>query len=442
MKDNQGHLINMVQPGSPASFAGIKAGWRLLRIDGRAIEDIIDYRIMEADDSLKLLFLTEKGFLRRVKINKKPEERLGLGFEPPTINKIKRCGNKCIFCFIDQNPSGLRPSLYLKDDDYRLSFLYGNFITLNRISAAEIERIISLQLSPLYISVHTTDPKLRRLMFGNKNAGRGLLNLKKLVEGGIKIHAQIVLCPGYNTGPEMVRTVNSLDSLGFNLLSVAIVPVGLTAYRHKLTKLKRFTADEAETVVGQIENLQKIFLDKRKSRFVFLADEFYLMAGKPFPEEQEYEGYPQLENGVGLARLFLNELADIAADDKEIPQCGLRFTIAAGKAAEPMLEQLVKHLRGQKKIEINMIAVENYFFGRQVTVSGLLAGSDLIAGLKGEDLGDVVFIANSLLKEGSTVFLDNITVAELENVLEVNICPVSGPLELLRKIRVYCKKAP
>lgn len=428
----KGHLIDSVAPGSPAARAGIKAGWRLLRIDGQKVGDLIDYRILEADDLLTLLITGYDGKLKRFKIRKPAGSSLGLRFDPLTIDRLQRCPNHCLFCFVDQNPQGLRSALYVKDDDYRLSFLYGNFITLNRVREEDLKRIIRLQMSPLYVSVHTTNPELRVQMMGSKLAKRGLTNLKQLVKAGINIHGQLVLCPGLNTGPELERSISDLAALGENILSVALVPVGLTRHRADNFEIRGFNADEARIMVEQIEVLQQKYLADRASRFVFLADEFYNLAVRAYPPDPAYEGYPQLENGVGLARLFWEELAQL---EEKLPQLifsggELTITIVTGKAALSVLEQLAARLRQVEGLTVKLIAAENYFFGKQVTVSGLLTGSDLLKALEKEEKGDLVFIANNLLRDSGDLFLDDLSVEEVETMLKVPLKVVKGPLEL------------
>lgn len=430
-----GHKVKNVSPGSPAAAAGIRAGWKLLGIDDRPITDIIDYKIMEADESLTLLVLNGRGYLRRIKIVKPPGTALGLSFEHPTISPIRSCGNRCIFCFIDQNPPGMRPALYLKDDDYRMSFLYGNFITLNRDSESDIKRIISLHLSPLYVSVHATDPVLRRKIFGTKNADRGLANLKKLVRGGIRVHAQVVLCPGYNSGKALRRTIKDLARMGPNLLSIALVPVGLTGHRANLPPIKGFSGEEACALMNDLKTMQEFFLQRRGTRFVYAADELYLLAGEPFPADGDYEGYPQLENGVGLARLFLDELEDLNPFGFKNQGVKPNLTVVTGKAAAPLLEQAVNKIHSCGAARIKMAIVPNIFFGERVSVSGLLTGADIMAALEGKDPGDAVIIAGNLLKDQSSRFLDDMNVGELEKKLGVPLLTASGPREMYAVIR-------
>lgn len=430
----KGFLISVVDKNSPAEAAGLKSGWKIFRIDNCRPTDIIDYKIMESGENVSVLAQDEPGLFRRIKTVKKAGEGLGLAFDPPTLNELQRCGNRCIFCFIDQNPGNMRSSLYLKDDDYRLSFLYGNFITLNRLTESEIKRIIKLQLDPLYVSVHTTNPALRVKMFGSKRAERGLRNLKSLADNGIKIHAQVVLCPGINTGEELNKTINDLAGMGKSILSVALVPVGLTGYRQDLETISSFTAGEASKLVSKIGKMQKKYLLEKKSRFVFLADEFYTLAGIDYPPSEEYEGFPQLENGVGLARLFLDELDKLTGLGIKALQKDLKITVAAGSAAKGIIEELKKSLSSIKGLNVNIEIIDNRFFGGHVSVTGLLTGSDIKSALEGKEIGDVLFISKSMLKDQSAMFLDDTDIPALEAGLNTKIIPVSGPLELIQKI--------
>lgn len=440
IKRPQGHIIKAVKPGSPAASAGIKPGWTLIRVDNQPITDILDYRIMIADERVSMLLLTDDGRLRRVRLKLAGAVSPGLEFNSPAIAPLQHCGNRCIFCFIEQNPPGMRSSLYVKDDDYRLSFLYGNFITLNRVTDAELKRIISLQLSPLYVSVHTTNPALRQTMFGTKRAEKGLLNLKKLAKAGIKIHAQVVLCPGYNTGKELLRTLRDLNDLGENILTIALVPVGLTSYRDDLTVLNKFTATDSTELIKVVEQLQNVYLEKRGTRFVFLADEFYSMAGVSFPEEEAYEGFPQLENGVGLARLFLGELDRLQELMPVKMARKLTATLVTGKSAAPLLKLLADQLSRIEGLTVNLQIAANKYFGNQVTVSGLLTGTDLLSVLKGKETGDVVFITESQLKDQSDLFLDNMSLTELEKNLKTPVRAVSGPLQLFECLKAITEK--
>jgi len=434
MNNIKGHLVDHVTGGSPADQAGIKAGWRLLRLDNQEIGDIIDYKIIESDTSLRLLLMDDRGILRRVKIHKPADTPLGLSFDPPTMDRLQHCRNRCIFCFVEQNPPGLRKPLYVKDDDYRLSFLYGNFITLNRMTGDEIERVKKLQLSPLYVSVHTTNPALRKVMFNSGGAEKGLENLKKLVAAGIQIHTQIVLCPDFNTGEEMDRTIRDLDNLGRGILSVALVPVGLTRHRSGLPALERFDPGSTKKLIDHISVLQKKYLQRRGSRFIFLADEFYNLAGLPLPGDDEYENYPQLENGVGLARQFMKQLEELSqADIKKLPR-NISATVVSGLAAKPQVLKMAETLNRVDNLKVSPVFVKNRFFGEDVTVSGLLTGSDLLVTLEGKQVGDVVFVPSVMLKENSNLFLDDLKLSDLEETLQVRVRAVSGPKELFNQI--------
>ncbi len=434
MKKADGPTINKVSAGSPASKAGLRAGWKLIRIDNQPVGDIIDYKIMESDHELQLLVLTDRGIIRRVKINKPVNEPLGLSFNPPTITKMQHCGNQCIFCFVDQNPPGMRASLYVKDDDYRLSFLYGNFITLNRLSEKELQRIINLRLSPLYVSVHTTNPRLRAEMFGTERAVKGLEYLRKLVDAGINIHSQVVLCPGYNDGRELAATVEDLAKMGPAIKSLAVVPLGLTGHRKGLKPLRKYSEPEAEDIIDKIECFQEKFLKQRGTRFVFSSDEFYNLASRPLPPDDSYENYPQLENGVGLSRQFLNELHALGEKLPFLPGKFQNLTIAAAPAAEKLLEELVEYFTRVTGVDINLQIVDNKYFGEEVTVSGLLTGSDLLRALKGKPLGDVVFITKSMLKDRDNIFLDDMTINYVENELQVSLVAVDGPKDFFSEL--------
>lgn len=434
MKKADGPTIDKVIPGSPASEAGIKPGWKLIRIDNQPVGDIIDYKIMEADHELRLLVLTDRGVMRRLKLKKSVNTPLGLNFNPPTITKMLHCGNQCMFCFVDQNPPDMRSPLYIKDDDYRLSFLYGNFITLNRLNERELKRITSLRLSPLYVSVQTTNPQLRAKMFGTERAVHGLENLQYLVDSGIKIHTQVVLCPGYNDGSELDKTVADLYNMGPGILSLAVVPLGLTAHRNGLMQLRKYTKQEAGELLSKVEKLQEVFLKERGTRFIFASDEFYHLASKQVPPEECYEGYPQQENGVGLARQFLNELYSLKKQQAAYPDKSLQITIAAAPAAKALLKELAGKFKSELGLDIDLQIIKNHFFGEEVTVSGLLTGSDLLRSLKGKALGDVVFITKSMLKDNDNVFLDDMSLKEVEKELKVPLVAVDGPQDMLNEL--------
>lgn len=434
MKNPQpGYLIKGVDPASPAALSGIGAGWRLLRVDGKPVTDIIEYKILEADSELTLLVMDPDGYLHRRLVEKSPDRSLGLSFDPPTMGPLRRCGNRCLFCFIEQNPPGMRSKLYLKDDDYRLSFLYGNFITLNRESEAELNRIKRLNLSPLYVSVHTAIPTLRRKLFRSGRADRGLINLARLVEAGIKVHAQIVLCPGINDGEPLDYTISWLDSLGPGLLSTGLVPVGLTAHRAGLFPLQAYKATEARRLLDWVDERQRYYLGRRGSRFVYAADEFYQLAGMSFPATDCYEDYPQLENGIGQARVFLNELGEIGGTIQPGEFAGLKVTLATGRAGSDLLEPLRRAIISGGA-EVNLVEADNSLFGPRVTVAGLLTGRDFYAALADKHSGDLIILPRTALRDDN-VFLDGIALETLERDLATTVRAASGPRELLALLR-------
>ncbi|MFO8191999.1 MAG: DUF512 domain-containing protein [Bacillota bacterium] len=438
MKREKEFLIEDVKSGSPADLAGIRAGWKLLCMDGKQIGDILDFRIMESDTRVNLLLIDERGRLRKKTIAKKVDEQLGMQFNPPTMARMKYCSNKCLFCFIDQNPPGLRPPLYIKDDDYRLSFLYGNFVTLNRLTEEELKRIVKMRLSPLYVSVHSTNPGLRQKLFGNERAERGMQNLRKLVRAGIRIHAQIVLCPGINTGPEMKNTIRDLYKMGTNILSIALVPVGLTKHRQGLPDLRLFTTAEADALIAKVEKLQNYFLSRRGTRLLYAADEFYVLSGRDIPVADDYENYPQLENGIGLLRIFLDELQKIegVAGEKD-PR--LNISLVTGLAAEYYIRKLVAVLEaGSQNLRCKVFIIKNRYFGPEVNVAGLLTGSDLIRELENKELGDLLIVPATAVNKKNALFLDGLSLQDLAKKVGAPVYIAGGPLEalaLLEKIR-------
>lgn len=430
-----GPLVSSVKDGSPAARAGIRAGWTLLQVDGQDPGDILDYLIEASDNRVELDLRDENGEVRRLILRKRAGAPCGLSFTPPTIIPPQLCCNNCIFCFVEQNPPGLREALYFKDDDYRMSFLYGNYITLNCLGKQDLKRILALQLSPLYVSVHATSPRLRQVIFRSAGAWRGLDNLHRLLQGGIKIHAQVVLCPGYNTGTELFRTLYHLYKMGPNLLSVALVPVGLTAYRAGLPQLRSLTAVEARDLIATVAAWQRFCRRRRGSRFVFAADELYLLAGVPLPPHAAYEQYQQLENGVGLGRLFLRELNDVkrptmATAGSRRP----RVTIVTSRAAEPLIHRLTSRSAFRLRASFQLVVARNSFFGEPVSVAGLLAGSDILRALQGRDLGEAVYCSDRMLNDRGVLFLDNLSLRDLALKLGRPLYPVSGPRELARHL--------
>ncbi|MCL2486004.1 MAG: DUF512 domain-containing protein [Oscillospiraceae bacterium] len=433
--------IASVEPGSPAEKQGITPGETLISINKNEIRDILDYRFFEAEREVLLELGT-----REFAIQKGEYEALGLGFDTYLMDKKRSCKNKCVFCFIDQMPKGLRESLYFKDDDERLSFLFGNYVTLTNLTEREIDRIIQMKISPVNISVHTTNPELRVKMMANKSAGEVLKFLPKLAEAGIKLNCQLVLCPGINDGGELERSLHDLVALSVKhdsaVQSIAVVPVGLTAHRDGLCNLRGFTGEEAGQVVGAVEMWQKAAYSHCGSRLVWAADEFYLACGRELPGEDFYEGYPQLENGVGLiASLreeFLRALDNVDGGGK-IRRASIATGASAGNFIESLLDGARKKWHNNKWADRGWIVypIRNDFFGPEVTVAGLVTGRDLVSQLKGRDLRGRLLIPSVMLRREGDLFLDGMSAGEVSEALgvPVEVVPVDGE-SLLKALSV------
>ena len=410
-----------VQPGSLAERAGMEKGDRLISMNGHTISDVLDFRFYETNTHLSVVFEKPDGRLLEEKIIKSQYGRLGLEFETYLMDQQRSCYNKCVFCFIDQLPKGLRETLYFKDDDARLSFLFGNYITLTNIDDREIDRIIEMHISPINISVHTMNPELRCKMMQNRFAGDALRHLRRLAENNIRLNCQIVLCPGLNDGDELEYTLSEFYKLGECLQSVACVPVGLTRYREGLYPLVPFNAETAGDALGILERWGDKFLSERGSRTVFPSDEFYLIAKRDLPPYEFYEDFPQIENGVGMLRDFEEEFL-WALDETEGRPLKRRVTIPTGMAAYPFLNRVFDALREKfPGLEINLVPVKNEFFGGTVDVTGLLVGQDVLKTLKEEVLGDEVLIPSNMLMADEPVFLDDMTLDELSEKLGVPV---------------------
>lgn len=414
-------LIEEVLPGSIAEEVGIETGDILLSINDQQPRDLIDYRFICSDDQLEVEIQKKDGEVWVCEIEKDFDEDLGLRFSEDTFDGIRNCANRCIFCFIDQMPPGMRNSLYVKDDDYRLSFLHGNFVTLTNLTRSDLDRILQMRISPLYISVHTTNPNLREEMLGNRKAGEIQKQLTELAEAGIEMHTQIVLCPGINDGNELEKTIQDLSLLWPSVKSVAIVPVGLTGYRENLKALRKFTGVEAVGLVNMVYDYQKRFLDKFGTPLVYLADEFYVLAGAEFPAAEYYGDFPQLENGVGLARLFYDSFN---REESKLPvqlPADKRVAVITGISGEAVLNPIVSRLNQIKNLHVELISVKNTFFGGHVTVTGLLTGRDIIETLKNNKKFDEILLPSVMCKRDESVFLDGITPKQLENELETPV---------------------
>lgn len=419
-------IIKSVEKGSPAYKAGIRDGDTLVSIDGNEIVDVLDYRFYQDNERLTVEFIDSVGKTKTAKIKKDEYEELGLDFETYLMDNKHSCRNKCVFCFIDQLPKGLRESLYFKDDDSRLSFLFGNYITLTNITEHEVERIIKMHISPINISVHTTNPELRVKMMANKNAGRALEIIDRFNNAGIKLNCQLVLCPGYNDGKELERTLKDLSELE-NAECIAAVPVGLTAYREGLAKIEPFNKQTAGDVLRIIDKYGDICLKKYGQRRIFGADEFYLLAEREIPEADYYGDFLQLENGVGLWSLLRSEALEALDSLEEIPKSKRSISLASGEAAYPLIKMIADKCK-EKNPSLNprVFAIKNNFFGGKINVSGLVTATDIEEQLKGEDLGEELLIPSVMLRAEGDMFLDSVTVDELSERLGIKITPVNN----------------
>ncbi len=418
-------LIKDVEKGSHAEKLGILAGETLLSLNGNDIVDVLDYRFYQNERVLKVSVKSVDGEVRTVTVKKPEYDELGLLFETYLMDKQHSCRNKCIFCFIDQLPKGLRESLYFKDDDSRMSFLFGNYITLTNLTEHEIERIIKLHISPVNVSVHTTNPELRVKMMGNRFAGKALDALWRICEAGISVNCQLVLCPGWNDGAELERSLGDLikhPSIG----SIACVPVGLTGHREGLCELEPFNRQTASDVVDVTEKFGAKTVEMYGERRVFAADEFYLTAEREMPEADFYGDFLQLENGVGMWAMLKSECEE-AVDDYDSPEMQRNITLITGEAAYPLMLNIVDNVSKKwHNFKCNIIAIKNNFFGGRITVTGLITATDIIEQLKGKDLGTELLISSSMLRHEGDMFLDSITVEEVEEKLNVKLTVVES----------------
>lgn len=421
--------ISGVAPGSRAENLGILAGDVLLSINGHPVTDVLDYRFFETERELRLL-LHRNGKEYALELVKPQYGEIGLEFDTYLMDQERSCRNKCIFCFIDQLPPGMRETLYFKDDDDRLSFLFGNYITLTNLSDREIDRVLQMHISPINVSVHTMDPELRCKMMNNRFAGDSLRHLYRLAEGGIKLNCQIVLCPGVNDGPALEYSLQKLYELGESLLSVACVPVGLTRYREGLYPLEPYDKNRAGAVLDILERYGEKFLQERGSRTVYASDEFYLLAERPIPPLEFYEDFPQIENGVGMLRNLQDEF-DWAMEERVVNESACpaprKVTVPTGECGYAFINELLDGLRQKcHNLTVDLVPVHNDFFGGTVNVTGLLTGQDLVKNLKGRDLGDEVLIVSNMLRADEDIFLDDMTLEQLQQELGVPARRISG----------------
>ena len=424
-------IIKSVDSKSPAEKAGLKAGDTLISINKNDIMDVLDYRFYQNNAKLKIEYIDDKGKIKHKRIKKQDYEELGLNFETYLMDKQHSCLNKCVFCFIDQLPKGMRDSLYFKDDDSRLSFLFGNYITLTNITEHEIERIIKMHISPINISVHTTNPELRVKMMKNKNAGKVLSVIKRFNDAGIKINCQLVLCPGYNDGEELKRTLSDLTELQ-NAECIAAVPVGLTKYRDGLEDLVPFNPITAAETIDIIDRYGEECIKKYGSRRIYASDEFYLLAKRQMPDADYYGEFLQLENGVGLWALLLKEATDAIAEEEYKLKQKRKISVVTGVAAYPLITEIVDKCKQKwDNLECKVYKIKNNFFGEKITVAGLVTATDIKEQLKGEILGEELLIPAVMLRKEGDMFLDSITLNELSRDLDVKITPVDNDGYLL-----------
>lgn len=415
------HKIIDVVENSVCAELGIKPGDILISINDAPVRDILDYNYFDSMNELSLVVETD-GEATLYEIEKDDDEFLGLRFEDDLL-KLRYCCNKCVFCFVDQLPKNMRQTLYVRDDDWRTSVMFGSFVTLTNVTDAEIDRIIEQHISPLYISVHATDPELRKYILGNKKATPIMDTLRKLAEGGISFHTQVVLCPEINDGHYLRQTFEDLFTLAPYCKSLAIVPVGLTYHRKKLTKLRPFSEAEAKHVVEEISKWQQTCLDMIGSRFIFPSDEFYVLADMPIPSYDSYEDFPQIENGIGLVAKLRQEIID-AFDEMPPWIPDRKISIATGISSEKFIRQMVDLIREKyPNLIANIYPIKNYFFGETVTVTGLLTGRDIAVQLENKDLGSELLISDVMIRDKGDKFLDDMSVSDLSRWLNITVTP-------------------
>ena len=433
MKKKTDHIIKKILPGSIAEEMGIEPGDKLLQISDTDIEDIFDYQFLVQDDYIEVLIEKPDGEQWLLEVDKEFDEDLGIEFENGLMDNYRSCHNRCIFCFIDQMPKGMRKTLYFKDDDSRLSFLQGNYVTLTNMSDHDIDRIIRYNLSPINISFQTTNPLLRCKMLNNRQAGEALKKVDKLYESGVYMNGQIVLCKGINDGAELERSISDLSKYLPQLESVSVVPVGLSKHREGLYPLEPFTKEDAGEVLAIIHKWQEKLFPEYGLHFIHASDEWYILAEEELPEADNYDGYIQYENGVGMLRMLIDEVEDALAIAKEkgiLPcSCKREISMATGKLAYPYIKRFAEQVMTLcEGLTVHVYDITNEFFGEMITVSGLLTGQDIVKQLKDRALGETLYLPENVLRSGEEVFLDDLTVSEVQNTLQVplNIVKSNG----------------
>ena len=420
------HKIQSVAPGSIAEELGVEPGDVLISINDQEVEDVFDYRYLTQDEELTVVIRKGDSMEEdepeewELEIEKEPDEDLGIEFESGLMDEYRSCRNRCIFCFVNQMPKGMRDTLYFHDDDARLSFLQGNYITLTNMSDHDIDRIIRYHLEPINISFHTMNPALRCEMLHNRTAGDVFPRIRRLKEAGIELNGQIVLCRGINDGEELEYSLREFEQYLPELKSVSVVPVGLTRFRDRLPKLIPFDADSAGPVIDQIERWQQYYMNRYGTHLVHASDEWYIMAGRELPPEESYDGYLQLENGVGMVRLLTEEIREELRRSAGRKARSRHITIATGRLVGPILDGLVREITEVfPQVRADVAPITNHFFGELITVSGLITGQDLTAQLAGRDLGEELLLPANMLRSGENVFLDDMTVEQVEETLQI-----------------------
>ncbi|MBM7556012.1 DUF512 domain-containing protein [Halanaerobacter jeridensis] len=427
--------IEGIKENSIADEIDLEAGDKLVKIDGQVLSDYIDYKFLVTDNYLELEVVKESGEYWVIEVEKGFDEELGIEFSDIVFDGLKTCHNNCIFCFVDQMPDECRNTLSIKDDDYRFSFLKGSYTTLTNLSSEEFNRIKRMHLSPINISVHSTNAEVRKQMLNNKNAGKILEQVEELVTAGIEVNTQVVLCPGVNDGQYLRKTIEDLGEFAPQVRSLAIVPVGLTKYREGLADLRSFTAEEAKEVITMVEEYQTQFQDEFGSSFVYLADEFYLLAGEEIPKEERYDDFPQLENGVGMVRLLRNEFEELKENLPEEIETERKITLLTGELGFESLKPIINQLNKIDNLELEALVMENDFFGSQVTVTGLLTGQDILKQLQEteSDLGDLMLVPDILLNDDN-LFLDDLSWEQFKEKIDQKVIKVDTTAQDLVEI--------
>lgn len=415
------NVVELVVTGSAAETAGLCVGDKVLSVNGAPLRDIVDWRFHTAGERVELVYERD-GAREAVTIEKGYDEDLGLGFVDDLFDQMHICKNKCVFCFLYQQPKGLRPSLYVKDDDYRLSFLHGNYVTLTNLKEGELDRICEQRLSPMFVSIHATDPVVRAKMLGRKQPEPILPILNRLADARIQVHGQVVLVPGYNDGADLEQTVTELAAMHpeargtyGGVLSLAVVPVGITQFRERLAPVTVVSPEYAAELLDWAEEKRERFRKELGSRFLFLSDEFYLNSGRPIPPRSHYEGFPQLEDGIGLVRLFLDDLEKV---ERKLPKAAPKpgsYTLVTGEIAAPLLQKFATAMNRVEGLRVNVCPVHNWFFEGNITVTGLLVGQDILRAVSNlTEVGDTIVLPSVTMRDGEDVFLDEMTLPELE----------------------------